>query len=86
MESALLDGTFSDKERTAIESVLSRHFGLTTPESQELIRVAEKAQAEANHLVRFTRTLKDAYGPDERAGILEMLWEVAYADGVLHHY
>ncbi len=86
VESALLDGNFSDKERSAIESVLSRHFGLTTPEAQELIRVAEKAQSEANHLVRFTRTLKDAYGPDERAGILEMLWEVAYADGVLHHY
>ena len=76
VEAAMLDGHFADKEREAIHSVLSRHFGLTTAEAKELIDVAEKAQAEANHLVRFTRTLKDAYGPDERAGILEMLWEV----------
>ncbi|NBX58618.1 MAG: hypothetical protein EBT64_09100, partial [Gammaproteobacteria bacterium] len=44
----------------------------------------ESVRSEANHLVRFTRAIKDAYGPDERAAMLEMLWEVAYADGVLH--
>ncbi|MSP21160.1 MAG: TerB family tellurite resistance protein [Alphaproteobacteria bacterium] len=86
VEAALLDGTFADKERAAIEGALARHFGLTAAEARALIQEAEKAQAEANHLVRFTRVLKEAYGPDERTGILEMLWEVAYADGVLHHY
>ena len=86
VEAALLDGTFADKERAAIQAILMRNFGLAVEEATELVAQAEKAQSQANHLVHFTRTLKDAYGPDERTAILEMLWEVAYADGVLHHY
>jgi uncharacterized tellurite resistance protein B-like protein len=86
VEAALLDGTFAEKERASIQAILVRNFSLAAEEAAELVAEAEKAQSEANHLVRFTRTLKDAYGPDERAAILEMLWEVAYADGVLHHY
>lgn len=81
-----MDGTFAEKERSAIQAILVRNFSMTATDAAELIEEAEKAQAQANHLVRFTRTLKEAYGPDERAAILEMLWEVAYADGVLHHY
>ena len=86
VEAALLDGTFAEKERASIQAVLMRNFGLAREEATELVAEAEKAQSQANHLVHFTRTLKDAYGPDARAAILEMLWEVAYADGVLHHY
>ena len=86
VEAALLDGHFADKERAAILAILQRNFTLTAADAAELVVEAEKAQAEANHLVRFTRAIKDAYGPDERAAMLEMLWEVAYADGVLHHY
>ena len=86
VEAALLDGNFADKERGAILSILQRNFTLSMGDAEALVAEAEKAQAEANHLVRFTRAIKDAYGPDERAAMLEMLWEVAYADGVLHHY
>lgn len=86
VEAALLDGHFAEKERAAICAILQRNFTLTAADAEELVVEAEKAQAEANHLVRFTRAIKDAYGPDERAAMLEMLWEVAYADGVLHHY
>lgn len=86
VEAALLDGTFAEKERAAILAILQRAFALSPVDAAAVVAEAEKAQAQANHLVRFTKAIKDAYGPDERTGILEMLWEVAYADGVLHHY
>jgi uncharacterized tellurite resistance protein B-like protein len=86
VEAALLDGTFAEKERASIQAILMRNFGLAGGDADELVAEAEKAQSQADHLVRFTRILKEAYGPDERAAILEMLWEVAYADGVLHHF
>lgn len=86
VEAALLDGHFADKERATIVAILQRNFTLAAPDAEALVVEGEKAQAEANHLVRFTRALKDAYEPDERTAMLEMLWEVAYADGVLHHY
>jgi len=34
----------------------------------------------------FTRTICDHFSHDERIAMLQMLWEVAYADGELHDY
>ena len=38
----------------------------------------------ASQLVGFTRDLKDAFAYEERVGMIEMLWEVVYADGQLY--
>lgn len=86
IEAARLDGSFDDAERTAITAIVRRHFGLDEAETAELVAEAAAAQAETNHLLRFTRAVKDAYPPEERVEIIEMLWEVAYADGELHAY
>ena len=37
-------------------------------------------------LFSFTRILRDEYDQEERFKIIEMMWEVAYADGVLHDF
>jgi uncharacterized tellurite resistance protein B-like protein len=34
----------------------------------------------------FTRAIKDGFDHAERVQLIEMLWEVAYADGTLHGY
>lgn len=86
IEAARLDDNFDDAERAAITAIVRRHFGLDAAEAAELITQAAAAQAETNHLLRFTRAVKDAYPPEERIEIIEMLWEVAYADGELHAY
>ncbi len=86
VEAAELDGNFDGAERAAIETVVCRHFGLSGTEAGELIAAAKIAQDGTNHLLGFTRALKDAYPPDERVEIIEMLWEVVYADGELHEY
>ena len=66
--------------------LVQRHFGLDEAEAATLLAEAEQAQTEANHLLRFTRSVKDGWPLEERARVVEMLWEVAYADGVLHAY
>ncbi len=86
VEAAELDGSFDGAERAAIEAVVCRHFGLSDAEAGELIAAASDAQDGANHLLGFTRALKDGYPPEERVEIIEMLWEVVYADGELHEY
>ena len=86
VEAAELDGSFDSDERAAIEAVVCRHFGLSGAEAGELIAAAKDVQDGANDLLGFTRALKDAYPPDERVEIIEMLWEVVYADGELHEY
>ncbi len=86
VEAARLDGNFDAAERATIEAALARHFGLSDAETQELIEAAAAAQDGTNQLVGFTRAIKHAYPPEERVEIVEMLWEVVYADGELHEY
>jgi len=52
----------------------------------ELIEEAEATVADANELYTLARTVKDGVDIDERTAIIEMLWEVAYADGEVHDY
>ena len=85
-EAARLDENFDEAERATITAVVQRHFGLNDAEAAELIEAASEAQAESSQLLSFTRAVKDAYPPEERVEIIEMLWEVAYADGELHPY
>ncbi len=86
IEAASLDGTISDSEEATIRLLMERQFGLSGEEASDLIEEARQTQSEACELVRFTRAVKSAFDPDERIQIIEMLWEVAYADGELHDY
>jgi uncharacterized tellurite resistance protein B-like protein len=51
-----------------------------------LIDRASSAVAESAQLYSFTRPLKDRLQPEERVRIIEMLWEVACADGKIDSY
>jgi uncharacterized tellurite resistance protein B-like protein len=86
IEAAMMDGDFDESERTAVETVLKRHFSLSEEETAELMREAESTQSDSNELFRFTSAVKENFSHDERIEIVEMLWEVAYADGTLHHF
>ena len=86
VEAARLDGDFDESERRSIRSLVTNHFGLGDAEADDLIAEAEAVHDDSNHLVRFTRAIKETCPPEERVAIVEMLWEVVYADGVLHDY
>ncbi|MDA1024332.1 MAG: TerB family tellurite resistance protein [Proteobacteria bacterium] len=84
VEAACLDGHYGDAEQAIIDGLLRQRFGLDEAEAQTLHDLAVTEQSEANHLLGFTRIVKDRYSPEERIELIEMAWEVAYADGELH--
>jgi uncharacterized tellurite resistance protein B-like protein len=86
IEAARVDGSFDGDERRTVSDLVGRHFDVSGAEAEALIAAAEEAQDEANHLLRFTRAIKETFSPEERIELIEMLWEVAYADGVLHSF
>ena len=86
VEAARQDGGIDESERAKVTELLQGRFALTPSEAQGLIETAAAAHDEANELVRFTRTVKRTFSADERVELIEMLWEVAYADGKLHPY
>ena len=86
VEAAVLDGHFDATERETIVALLSERFSLDTGEVNSLIDEASDAVANATQLYAFTRVVKDRFGPEDRVRMMEMLWEVAYADGRLHEF
>ena len=41
---------------------------------------------ESNDIYRYTKVLRDEFDEAERITLVEMLWEVVYADGILHEF
>ncbi len=85
VEAAQLDDDFDARERAKIRDLVTERFGLGREESESLIEVAEERVASASQLHGFIRVVKGAFTREERLELMEMLWEVAYADGELHH-
>ncbi|MBT6094586.1 MAG: TerB family tellurite resistance protein [Rhodospirillaceae bacterium] len=86
IESAVLDGEFDAAERETIAELLGERFALPAAEVASLIEEGEVAVADSVELYSITRTLKDGLDPEERLELMEMLWQVVYADGVVHDY
>jgi uncharacterized tellurite resistance protein B-like protein len=83
IEVARSDDRVELRERGIIERVLARRFGLERSEVAHLMRAAEEGAVEATDLHRFTQVVVRKFSEEERIGVIEMLWEVAYGDGLL---
>jgi uncharacterized tellurite resistance protein B-like protein len=77
------DNRVDDREESLIERALVRRFGLAGNEVVHLVKAAEEGAIQATDLFHFTRVVVDRFGEEERIGVIEMLWEIAYSDGVL---
>jgi len=83
VEAALMDDRFEESERQSILDLLCHRFGMSADQASALLAAAEGAVKTSTQLFRFTRTVAAKLDAAERVRIVEMLWEVAYADGVL---
>lgn len=79
------DGSYDRAEIDRIDRVLAARYGLGPFELASLRAEAERLEAEAPDTVRFTRAIKAAVPHEERAGIVEALWDIALADGARDH-
>lgn len=79
-----VDGVIRDEERNRMLEILTANFGLDEDEADTLLAKAQDAENEAVDLYSFTSQLKRAFPIEERTTIIEHLWEMVFADGVLH--
>ena len=86
IEAANSDDRFDEAERGAISRLLERRFRLSRSDANELLAAGEVAACEAAELFQFTRIINERLSFEERVELIEMLWEVAYADRVLDKY
>jgi len=86
IEAAVMDGSFDSSERKTILNIIENHFGLSREEAEDIIDLGVQAQDRSVELYSATRILKDGHDYQGRIELLEMLWQVALADGVLDDY
>jgi len=85
-EAASMDGTIDDAERQRIRQLLGARFDLSPADAEALMHEAEAERKDRVELYGPSRVLKDAFDYEQRVDLLEMLWDVVYADGVIHDY
>ncbi len=83
IEVARSDDRVEVREQGIIERVLARRFPLDRSEVTRLMKAAEEGAIKAIDLHHFTQTVVRKFSEEERIGVIEMLWEVAYSDGIL---
>jgi len=76
-----IDGDMSPAERDKVHALVKRRFGLDDGAADELIDKATVAEQEAVDLYHFTSLLNRTLDEEGRARIIEMMWEIVYADG-----
>ena len=79
-----MDGHFDGDERETIRRLLETRLGFE--DAEDLIAAAEAMAERAGDFWSFARVAKNRFSHEERVALIEMLWEVAYADGVLHDF
>ena len=86
IETAVMGGEFGVDERATIGRLLMARFGISENGVDTLMVETEQAVADSVELFSFTRVLRSNYDHADRVKMIEMMWEVAYADGVIHDY
>jgi len=81
VHAAAIDGDMSQAERDKLHALVKRRFGLDDGGADELIDKATVAEQEAVDLYHFTSQLNRSLNEDGRARVIEMMWEIVYADG-----
>jgi uncharacterized tellurite resistance protein B-like protein len=81
VHAAAIDGEMSQSERDKLHAVIKQHFALDDATTDELITKATAAEHEAVDLYHFTHLLNRALDETGRAKIVEMMWQIVYADG-----
>ena len=86
IEVARADYQEKSVEFDAITKLLNKHFTLTHDETAELIELAEEEARDLTSYHQFTTLINQHYGQSDRIKILELLWQVANADGEIEKY
>ena len=75
------DGAIDPRERARIGALLADRFAMPAGQARRLLAEAERSEAEAVDLYEFVAVLKRAFDANGRLKLVEMMWELAYADG-----
>ena len=86
LEMAHADDEFSQQEEQRIEDLMKKNFDLPPETFNEIMEISNKRRGDSIDLWQFTNTIKQNYPPEQKQKVIEMIWNVIYADGHLDQH
>lgn len=77
------DYDISAEEKEKVSDTIRSKFELTAEETDALIKLAEDKVWEATGYFEFTSLMNKGFDYEKKVKVIEHLWEVAFADGIL---
>lgn len=81
VHAAAIDSAFSDTERESLHGLIKQRFHLDDAAADELIAEAVEVERRSIDLYQFTARLSRTLDAVGRARVIEMMWQIVFADG-----
>ena len=80
------DHELDERESKQFIETLRESLSLSEEELGELVKLAESEANQATSLYEFTRLINDEYDYEEKVGLIENMWKIAFSDEQLDKY
>lgn len=81
-----MDDDFDAAEQTAVAQIISRRFDVSETDARKTVDEALEAGRTTYDDNQLLKAVKDGYSTEQKTALIEMLWEIALADGELHRF
>ena len=85
IHAAKIDENYTDAEKKIIKKALMELNSISSDQTEDLIKLAEKKEEESNQIVEFTKEIKK-YSMEFRLKIIEVIWKIVYSDSISDNY
>ena len=86
VHTANIDGNFAERERTRLRAIIRQNFNLDDVATDELIAAAIEAERQSIDLYQFTSKLNRTLDDKGRARMVEMMWQIVFADNAVSEF
>ncbi len=86
IEMARADFDVHPEEIEQVRQAVQTTFGLSQADTEELIRLAQEEVKQATDYYQFTSLINKGFSQKEKIQVVELMWQVAYADGHMDKY
>jgi uncharacterized tellurite resistance protein B-like protein len=86
LEMAQIDNEFDERERELILDVFQHEYGLSAEDVVDLKRASTEALSKSMDHWQFTNVINQHYSNEEKLRLVELLWQLVYADGKMDEH
>jgi uncharacterized tellurite resistance protein B-like protein len=86
IEMTRADFDVKSEEIESVAHAIQTTFGLSPGETKELMKLAEDEAHQATDYFQFTALINTGFSREEKVKVIELMWQVAYADGRMDKY